>query len=197
MFPDYPKLKIEIKKRFELLTYQKSRADPLLGFMRTIKIKEGNKMIYHTVDGKRMETSFTRFQSAFRISDEDIIEKGVEGLVEIADNIGSDMKSKVGKKVISDFNKITAKTGNVVDAKGKELSQDMLLEVINKMELSFDDAGNPHMPTMFVNPEVAEKIKDKIPEWEKDEEHKKKFDDLIKKKRDEWNDRESNRKLVD
>ncbi|MCK4798981.1 MAG: hypothetical protein KAT05_16530 [Spirochaetes bacterium] len=197
MFPDYPQLKAEIKKRFELLTNQKSRSDPLLTLMQTIQIKEGDKMIYHTVEGEKIETSFTEFRSGFNLKNKDIIEKGVNSFIDVANNVGSDLQSQIGKKIFSDLDKITAKTGNVVDRKGEKFSPNMLLEAIEKMDLSFNDTGNPNMPAIFVSPEMGNRIQEKIPEWEKDEEHKKKLETLINKKRDEWNDRESNRKLVD
>ena len=197
MFPDYPILKAEIKKRFELLTHQKSRSDPLLAMMQAIQIKEGDKMIYHTVDGEKIETSFTEFRSGFNLKNDDIIEKGVKSFVDVANNVGSDLQSQIGKKIFSDLDKITSKTGNVVGGKGEKFSPKMLLEAIEKMDLSFDDSGNPNMPAMFVNPKMGDRIQEKIPEWEKDEEHKKKLETLINKKRDEWNERESNRKLVD
>ena len=53
------------------------------------------------------------------------------------------------------------------------------------------------MPQLVVSPQMGATLREKIPEWEKDLEHKKKFDELIEKKRKEWNDRESHRKLVD
>jgi hypothetical protein len=197
MFPDYPKLKAEIKKRFELMTHQKSRSDPLLALMQTIQIKEGDKMVYHTVDGEKVESSFNEFRSGFNLKNEDIIEKGVNSFIDVANNVGSDLQSQIGKKIFSDLDKITTKTGNVVDGKGEKFSPEMLHKAIEKMDLSFDDSGNPNMPAMFVSPEMGDRIQEKIPEWEKDEEHKKKLEILINKKRDEWNDRESNRKLAD
>jgi len=48
-----------------------------------------------------------------------------------------------------------------------------------------------------VSPNLGAKLKEKLPEWEANSEYKKRFEDLIERKRKEWNDRESNRKLVD
>jgi hypothetical protein len=197
MLPDYPILKKEIKKRFEKYVHNKSRADSLLSSIPIIHINEGNKLVYHTVDGEKKESTFSEFKSEFKVHNEQIIEKGVEGFVNVAEKIGSELQKQVGSKVFSDLDNITQQTGNVVDGKGKEISPQLILDALEKMDISFDDSGNPNMPTMFVSPEMGKKIQEKIPLWERDEEYQKKRDALITKKRVEWNDRESNRKLVD
>ncbi|MFA6461968.1 MAG: hypothetical protein WCV90_06920 [Candidatus Woesearchaeota archaeon] len=197
MLPDFPVLKSEIKKRFNEYIRLKSNADPLLSAITKIHILEGDKLVYYTIEGIKKETTFDEFKSKFSVHNQEIIDNGVNGFISAANEVSSDIQSQLGRKIFSTFDKITEETGNRVDAKGKELSSDVFLEALEKMEIDFDDNGNPCMPTMFVSPELGKKIQENLPIWEKDLEHKKKFEDLMKKKKEEWNDRESNRTLVD
>jgi len=48
--------------------------------------------------------------------------------------------------------------GTTIDAKGKPISVDLLLEGIEKMEIDFTDDGQPVMPTLVAAPKLAEKI---------------------------------------
>jgi hypothetical protein len=107
------------------------------------------------------------------------------------------MKKQQAQLFFTKIEEATEKTGNIVDGKGKPFSPEFFLEALDKILIEFDDQGQPYLPTMFVSPELGNRIKDKLPEWESDPNHKKQFDELINKKRAEWNDRESHRKLVD
>ncbi len=197
MFPDFPKIKLEIKKNFENYLRKQSRSDPLIGSITQILIHEGDKLAYHTVDGDKKETSFDEIQSKFSIKNDKIIAEGPKALVPIANEIAGDLQKQLGRNIFAKLDETAKETGNIVDGKGAGISPDLVLKALEKMQIDFDDDGNPCMPTMFVGPDLAKKIQDKLPEWEKDKEYKKKFENLMEKKKEEWNDRESNRKLVD
>ena len=83
------------------------------------------------------------------------------------------------------------------DAGGKPFHPEMLLEAIERMPIEFDDKGNPKLPTITMNPAQMERIKDKLTEWESDSVLRDRYEAIMRKKREEWLDRESNRKLVD
>ncbi len=197
MFPDFPKIKLEIKKNFEEYLRKQSRSDPLIGSITQIFIHEGDKLIYYTVDGEKKETTFDIIQSKFTIKNDKIITEGSKALIPIANEIIGDLQNQLGNNILAKLEETTKETGNVVDGKGKEISPDLIFKALEKMQIDFDEEGNPYMPTMFVSPEMGKKIGDKLPEWKKDRTHKKKVDDLMIKKKEEWDDRESNRKLVD
>lgn len=197
MFPDFPNIKNEIKKNFEEYLRRQSISDPLIASITQIFIHEGDRLVFYTVDGDRKETSFNEIQSKFSIPDEKLINEGPKALVSVANEVGGDMQKQLGRNIITKLEEVTKETGNVIDCKGAQISPDFILQALEKMQIDFDDEGNPCMPTMFVGQDLAKKIQDKLPEWEKDKEHKKKFEELMKKKKEEWNDRESNRKLVD
>jgi hypothetical protein len=54
------------------------------------------------------------------------------------------------------IDEVTQQTGNVVDAHGD--AAEGLLEMLEKMDIAFDDDGNPHLQ-MIASPETAERIR--------------------------------------
>src|SRR2546428_740630 len=62
-----------------------------------------------------------------------------------------------------------------------------------------DGDGQPDLSfiRIVVHPELGRLLQEKGPEWEADPAFQKRRDEIIARKRIEWSDRESNRKLVD
>lgn len=100
------------------------------------------------------------------------------------------------KIVMTGMFEIIAKTskavGNSVDAGGRSINHDLILDCIDSVEFSFDENGEPKMPTMVVHPETAKSLKS-LPARTAEQEQR--YLDIIKKKRTEHNARQRHRKL--
>ena len=197
MLPDFPKIKKKhgeaINKYLKDLIHQ----DPLFLGIRVEHHFEGSRMSYKTVEGEPNETEYQAASSEFQIKKEDVIAKGAMAYVENLRDAAEEMKRQKAGYLFEKMKEVTDKTGNVVNGKGQPFSFELFVEMIKKIWIDFDEDGKPIMPTMVVSPELGEKLRVILPEWEKKPEYKKIIDDIIEKKRKEWNDRESHRKLVD
>ena len=93
----------------------------------------------------------------------------------------------------------TARVGNQVDAGGAPFSADLYFEMLEKLQIDFDDLGEPDTggARLVMHPDMAERVIPLMKAWEADETFQQRYRDLMLRKRDEWRDRESNRKLVD
>jgi hypothetical protein len=197
MLPDFPKIK---KKHVEAINkYLKEliNQDPLFSGIRVEHHFEGSRMSYKTVDGEPNETEYQAASSEFQIKKEDVIAKGAMAYVENLRDAAEEMKRQKAGYLFEKMKEVTDKTGNVVNGKGQPFSFELFVEMIKKIWIDFDEDGKPIMPTVVVSPELGEKLRVILPEWEKKPEYKKIIDDIIEEKRKEWNDRESHRKLVD
>ncbi len=197
MLPDFPKIKERFVEATNRYLQNLIRQEPLLSQIREERHFEGNKMSSKTENGELDQSSYKEISGKFSIKREDIIDKGPMAFVENIQNIAEEIKKQKAKLMFDKLNEITDKTGNVVNGKGQPFTPDLFMEMLNKIWVDFDDQGNPYLPTIVVSPEMGAKLKEKLPEWEANPEYKKKFEELIKRKRKEWNDRESHRKLVD
>ncbi len=107
----------------------------------------------------------------------------------VAEDMASQMSQGLFQKIISSAQKI--------DGKNQTFGIDMLLEALESIDIDFDNMGNPSSLSVIIPPQIAEKMKNDLPNWEKDPEHNARYEEIISRKRIEWRDRESNRKLVD
>ncbi len=82
--------------------------------------------------------------------------------------------------------------GNKLDAGGKPFDENMLLEMYNKLDHTFDGEGNWQPQVLLTGQKLFDQIAGKVPS----EDFKKKLEKILQKKRDEFNLREADRKLV-
>jgi len=197
MLPDFPKIKEKLKEAINRYLQNLVRQEPFLSQIRVEHHFEGNRMSSGTEDGELDQSEYKEISGEFSIKKEDIIAKGPMAFIENVYNTAEEIKKQKAKLVFEKLKEVTDKTGNVVNGKGQPFTFDLFIEMLEKIWIDFDDQGKPLLPTVVVSPELGAKLKEKLPEWESNPEYKERFEDLIERKRKEWNDRESNRKLVD
>lgn len=198
MLPDFPALKQWIKERLHDQLRVLSENDPFMSSLRVERYLEGSRLKCHTADGYQDEAPYTTLSSGFEFKRADILEKGGPAVfLEATQRIAEEIKKQKSEMVFKKLNEITEATGNVVKGNGGPPTPELLLQVLEKMDIDFDEEGNPHMPSLVVSPDMHNAIQAKLPEWDKDESIKERQKELIEKKRKEWHDREGNRKLVD
>ena len=147
--------------------------------------------------GDTEESNYELLSGALEVNHQDLIERGPIALMEGLEKMAEDFSGQHSKMLFERMKQSTAKTGNVVDAGGQAINPNLLLQMLEKIEIDFREDGQPRLPTLVISPEHYERLKEKMLEWEKNEHYKRRFDELIERKRQEWRDRESHRKLVD
>lgn len=197
MLPDFPEIKRKFIEVVNKYLRHLTRQDPLFSKIHEEHHFEGDKMSSRTVSGEIDESGYKKFSSEFTISREDIISKGPKAFIENIEKVAEDLKKHKAELLFGKLNEATEKTGNIVDLKGQPFTFDHYLEIFEKIWIDFDDEGNPYMPSLVIPPKDEPMLKGKLLEWSANPECKKKFDKLIEKKKAEWYDRESHRKLVD
>lgn len=197
MLPDFPKLKGKIVETINRYLQDLVRQEPLLSQFREERVFEGNKMSSNTENGQSNQSSYKKLSASYSIKREDVITKGPTVFIENIKNVAEEIKKQQAELVFNKLSEVTNETGNVVDAKGKPFTFELFMELLEKIEIDFDDQGKPSMPMLVVSPELGIKLKDLLPKWKANPEYTKRFQEVIEKKRKQWSDRESNRKLVD
>lgn len=197
MLPDFPVIKLKLGEAINKYLQNRVRQDPLFSQIRQERHFEGSRMSSAIGGGEFEQTGYKKMQGDVSVKTKDIIEKGPLAFIEEMQKTIEEIQKQMSETLFDKMREITEKTGNIVNARGQEFSFDHFLELLEKMQIDFDEHGNPSMPTLVVSPELGVKLQHKIKEWKANEEYNKKYDNLIARKRKEWNDRESNRKLVD
>lgn len=197
MLPDFPTIKKKVQIDFENEIRKKIYGAPFLSQIRRKRVHEGDILASTSMDGYTDTRRYKLISSKFKVKDEKIIEEGVKAFSSLIDKISGEMIKKQSQIFFKKMDEVTKRTGNVVSAKGKPISPEIILESLEKVVIDFDEFGNPILPSFVVHPKQYEKIKGALSKGEADPELRKKYIELIEKKRVEWLDRENSRKLVD
>lgn len=131
-------------------------------------------------------------QSSVIFQWDDILSCNLEALAEQVNKSAEERLSQVMPHFFDAFHRTSAAAGTAMDAGGRPFSFELFLEGLERIELQFDRDGKPHLPTLVVHPSMAEKLRSMPPPTA---EQQKALDDLIERKRTEFNARRRHRKL--
>lgn len=197
MLPDFPDLKKKCCEALTRLMRDLARGDGLLAQIPVGRDFEGNKMSSGDVQGSIRDSGYTEISSETSISADELVEKGFGAYIERVQKVAEDMQRQQTQMIFKRLEETTEEVGNVVDGKGRPLDSSIYLDAIEKVWIDFNDDGTPRMPTLVVHPTLGEKLKTLFPQWEADPAFQKRRADIVARKKKEWDDRESNRRLVD
>lgn len=199
MLPDF----VELKERLEALAKRRLRQyvherDPVMREIRHMYIHEGRGSRYRTMDGTEDRMELKPSVAELCATPDEILGWSLEEVLKRIDGLGEQMLSQIVPAMFGKVKEVTDRTGNLVNAGGQPFSFEVFIAGIEKVWIDFDDeTGEPKLPTIVVPPEIAERLRTILPEWEQNEDYKRRLAEVIETKRQAWNDRESRRKLVE
>jgi len=196
MLPDYPKLKNKLHDLFILgIHFELMHYSPIFGMINKHVIREGKQHSITQEDKKRI-TQMKKMSANLEFKYEEIPRLSLREVYERYQTVALEISMQQTHQMQTEICKAVDEVGNLVNAKGKPLSPQLFFQLIEKMHIDFNDDGTVRWPTFVGNEKMTEKFKQVLIELEK-EPYKSKMEMIIEKKRIEYNDRESNRKLVD
>lgn len=195
MLPDFP---IQKARLLNLWTeYLRRREREYLGYLASAPSythHEGNRWRIEGEGGYSNESSYQLIEAEFSLQVKEIPYLTPDEIQKKLDEVAQEMAKQRHRGIIESIQAVATKVGNVGQ---RQLGKDAYLEALDKILLSFDDEGNPSSPVLLISPELHEAIKDDMETWNQDPEFLERYAKIIQRKREEWRDRESRRKLVD
>jgi len=143
-------------------------------------------------DGSQETKKFEKLQGRIVLTKDSLNGKGFAAVLEAYEKAAKEMALEQQSFFFGRFEEIIKNAGQAFDAKGKPFTPDLLLETLEKIELDFDENGEPIFPTIFTGKDLFEQAK----KWKDSKEYKEKLNELIERKYSEWRYHESNRRLV-
>jgi hypothetical protein len=198
--PRYPHLKKKLAKM--LMDYFEAEARKELGPLQDVRRftqHEGKILTHNTMDSshKNKELKYVEFKSEYKVAYADVPTMGAEGVLKLLQEQAKEFGAQQAKHQYKVISQTSQEVGNVVNNGGNPFSIDSFFEVMEKIQIEFDEFGKPNMPTMVVSPEGAERAKEVIKQAENDPEVKKRMDELLAKKKKAYDAEQARRKLVD
>ena len=197
MLPDFPKLRIELSRRLHAeFKREVHRQAPLLAQIKVVAQHEGKGGSYETEDGEIK--SIKQRRSSVPLGP---LESGPAfGYAEARSSVAAaaaEMGRAQTKMLFERLDEEVAEVGNSLDAGGQPLSAEMILSLWDRMQFDFDRYGRPKMPTLVFNPIHHERVDEQFKRLATEPKLIKLKRDIMNRKRLDWDDRESRRKLVD
>lgn len=90
-----------------------------------------------------------------------------------------DYAASVVPQMLAHISQICDATGNVVDAQGQSIWEAQL-EMLETIEIHFDEDGNPTLPSLVLHPDTADKLGDPPDGFVE------RFNEILTRRRDEW-----------
>jgi hypothetical protein len=123
---------------------------------------------------------------------DDIRTCNLDALAEQVNKSAEERLAQVMPHFFDIFHRTSEAAGTSADAGGRPFSFELYLEGLERIELQFDRAGKPIMPTLVMHPSMAEQLRSMPPMTP---EQQRALDELIERKRTEFNARRRHRKL--
>ena len=197
MLPDFPKVKSEFRKiLLRQMDQMIAQRAPMAGRLGVFRQWEGSQFSYEDNTGAIRNSASKEVSAKFSFPKNLAPAKNLEQMFEALRGAAEDMAKQSETMLFTTLDEVTKETGNVFDAGGKPFEPSMLLASLEKMWIDFDERGKPEMPTIVLHPDLFKSIKERLGEWDADPEIKLRRQRILAVKKEEWRDRESNRKLV-
>jgi hypothetical protein len=197
MLPDYPQTK---KLLFEMFRARiESAQNTQLGIFSEIptsRLFEGRRTRLQRADGSLDEVEMERMEVSTNLSHDirDFESLSLEKILDILDDFGRRLANERQKLLLALADRTTKEVGNV----GSGTSPEGFLELFAKVQHDFDERGQVTGRQVFVASEDGKKQLDTIfRQIDENPSLKRRLDQIMANKRQEFRDREASRKLVD
>ncbi len=193
MLPDFLSFKIELAKGQSYAITHNRSGEPLLSQIASYIQHEGKGFILRREDGSQDKVDFRRMSGEIQIDLKDIQQKGEVAIDEALRPATKEINEAQRKALFETLNR----TSPSLDAGGRPISAELILEMWESMDFSFDEAGNWERPIMIMNPIQAPRVKKELERLENEQVLLTRLEELLSRKKRDWDDREAHRKLVD
>jgi hypothetical protein len=164
--------------------------DPLLGEIRSRQT--GHAGPVRNVPGPEpVDHVLTRFEEEFAIHADVIRQTEVEQFVSIIVDVVEKYLEAMSRTFVETAQDVTEAVGNVIDAGGKPLSWDLILDGLEMREIAFDKDGRVSGLQLMMNPRTAEMLTS----IEMTEEQERRLNDILQRKKEAWDAQQRTRRL--
>ena len=196
MLPDYPDLKSQLQQK--LNDWLRARVNfysaPMSG-VRETRVFEGSGTATLQSGALVRRKPFTKGQAEFEVAYSEVPTLTLDKVLERLDGAARELANQKMDLFFSTISEAAESAGNVVQAT-KGLTPEALLELFDKMQLEFDENGKISGLQAVLGPKQIQEMEETQRLIESDPNLKRRFDNVLARKRVEWRVREASRNLV-
>ena len=195
MLPDFPETKRLFSRFFRTYVRRKIRQISPYGIAQTRYLHEGRSMKITRADQSESTSGMEQLSAYLEIKFDEIENMTLQKAIEKYDAMIVDMVQKqthfIRERMSSELPE-----SQTLNANGRKFDAHVAIEMLEKMQIDFYPDGTPH--EIYANGPIftQERLAAVGKEFDSNPELKKKFDEMMEKKKGEWRAREADRKLV-
>lgn len=200
MFPDFPKAKRELERRLTRLGEQQITAiAPLLAQVRRYRQHEGRAAEFAREVAPPARLEYPEHGFEFTLSRDEMKNPDPAILHAKIVAMAKHFAETQMREMIDKVSAAAEEVGNTVDGGGRELTPEILLETLRRVQMEFDPNTEQvsKSQVFLMHPSMLEKYRDKFAEWNEDPAMKAEHDRIMQQQLEAWRVRESRRALVD
>jgi len=197
MLPDFIKIKSRIDRKLSGSIQERVGMEGVMSLISKGRVHEGHAYAIQRADGSRDEQEFREHRAEVVLSAEDLLTDGPQAVQRAMDNLLEQLSRSTHQHIQEGIEQATKAAGTNTDAGGQPFSAELFLDSIEKTQLSFDANGDCKPPTIVIHPSLSETVERQLGRLEREPGLRERMNRIIDQQRDQWRDREANRKLVD
>lgn len=193
MLPTYPLIEtIREERNSATIRAMARQMSPMLDAIQHHIQFEGRGHVIERYDESVSDTDMANVSAELNIpTDLSLDDFTADRLHEFLAAVAGQMAEGTSRHFFREIDAATEAVGNVVDGKGRGLSEELVLEIYGKLEHSFDADGVWQAPQMFMGGDRSR--------WDAihaDADFQKRLKELLRQKRDDFRRREAGRVLA-
>jgi hypothetical protein len=198
MLPDFPQLKTRLEER-RMRAFRKDMDDqmPVVSKIKSVCSHEGDGFSFERTDGIVEQKKFTSVQKQIAVSTHLDFGDAAQSVQDQMRAVATDLASHFERSLFEALDTVTKEVGNQIDAKGRPFTVELYLDSLEMVDIDFDYFGNPELPLFVHHPAVTEGVQAELKRFATSSSLRARAESILVKKREEWRDRESRRRLVD
>jgi len=197
LLPEFPTLEDEFNRA--ITRYMRAKAKTLEAVFAEVphhRIFEGREIRITRTDGTEETSPFVEASSELTISFDELETLDLPSLLKkLEANVEKVVEQKT-KHFFQTISEAVERVGNTIDGKGQGLSAELYLQVVDKIWIEFDADGRPKLPTLVVHPDQRDAAARMHEELVSNPVLRRRFQEILERKREIWRARETDRELV-
>lgn len=197
MLPDFPDIKAEMQK--QLLRFLEMRArfyGGLVGEIRQHTIHEGQENSIVRPTGEEEKTDIVSLEKNMEVKWREVPQQTLQDILLMLDDAAKDIAHQKSKHFFEIIDKGVEKVGNIINGKGQPLSSESVLQLLEKIQLEFNESGQIDGLNIVIPASKKEKMQEIMNQFVTDPTLRKRHSQLMEIKKEQWRDREAARILV-
>jgi hypothetical protein len=195
MLPDWPIPKQAIFKVIRRSMQARARGMSMVREARQQPVFEGHALSIRRADGVVDQSDFHSASGEANVPVEAIksgrLEDIINALMPVSTEIGATMAKSMYRTIEAGIKSV----GNELNAGGKPITAELILDALDKVLVDFDVDGRPQL-TISIHPSLSDRLKAEDARFESEPALAQRFAEIIERKREEWRAREASRVLV-